>query len=314
MVRHKKGHKNSNGELAEWVIVSHKDGHIISSHKTKAEAEKHLGDIRKFKYMGESMQLEEAKELLENEGYIINENYYGVEIEKHTVADEQEQDVYHGRVDGFWWSITAGFAMSKSDRSGKSKQYKVYAGKLGEPKTRKCLATKANFSNVFEIIADYLNKLKAKNESYITESFKDDLIAAFTTQCGETVWRKYYDRIMKNPEMAQYAKDAQADGMSADEIVEYLLDWDEHLNEDFTQGVGAPLGADQGIPHSMQGCAVPMMRLGEPAPYGKIQKCGPRHPMHHHRPGPGLYLFGSTVNLLNYGKKRKSKKKKRKKK
>ena len=218
MVRHQKGHKNSNGELAEWVIVSHKDGHIISSHKTKAEAEKHLGDIRKFKHMGESMQLEEAKELLESEGYIV-------------------------------------------------------------------------------------------------ESFKEDLIAAFVTQCGDNIWRKYYDRIMKNPEMAQYVKDAQADGMSADEIVEYLLDWDEHLNEDFTQGVGAPLGADQGIPHSMQGCAVPMMRLGEPAPYGRIQKCGPPHPMNRHRPIPfGLYLLGSNVNLLTYGKKRKRKKKKRKKK
>ena len=160
-----------------------------------------------------------------------------------------------------------------------------------------------------------------ESEGYIVESFKDDFIAAFVTQCGDAVignkpiWRKYYDRIMGNPEMAQYVKDAQADGMSADEIVEYLLDWDEQLNEDFTMGVGAPLGADQGIPHSMQGCAVPMMRLGEPAPYGKIQKCGPPHPMHRHRPIPfGMYLLGSNVNLLNYGKKRKRKKKKRKKK
>lgn len=94
-----------------------------------------------------------------------------------------------------------------------------------------------------------------------------------------------------------------------------LLQHPELLEEDFTMGVGAPLGADQGIPHSMQGCAVPMMRLGEPAPYGKIQKCGPPHPMHRHRPIPfGLYLLGSNVNLLTYGKKRKRKKKKRKKK
>ena len=165
-----------------------------------------------------------------------------------------------------------------------------------------------------------LNEAKEllESEGYIVESFKEDLIAAFVTQCGDAVignrpiWRKYYDRIMKNPEMAQYVKDAQADGMSADEIVEYLLDWDEHLNEDFTMGVGAPLGADQGIPHSMQGCAVPMMRLGEPAPYGKIQKCGPCHPMHRHKPIPfGMYLFGSNVNLLT-GKKRKRKKRKNK--
>ena len=84
------------------------------------------------------------------------------------------------------------------------------------------------------------------------------------------------------------------------------------LDEDFGMGVGAPLGADQGIPHSMQGCAVPMMRLGEPAPMGKIQKCDTPHPMHRHRPIPfGLYLLGSNVNLLT-GKKRKRKKKKRK--
>lgn len=53
MVRHQKGHKNSKGESAEWVIISHKDGHVISSHKTKEEAEKHLKDIQKFKHMNE---------------------------------------------------------------------------------------------------------------------------------------------------------------------------------------------------------------------------------------------------------------------
>ena len=70
MVRHQKGHKNSKGEKAEWVIVSHETGKIISSHKTKAEAEKHLTDIRKFKHMGESMQLEEAKNILNEAGFV----------------------------------------------------------------------------------------------------------------------------------------------------------------------------------------------------------------------------------------------------
>lgn len=48
-------------------------------------------------------------------------------------------------------------------------------------------------------------------------------------------------------------------------------------NEEFTMGVGAPLGADQGIPNSMQCCAIPMMKLGDPAPYGKIQKIKHKH-------------------------------------
>ena len=71
MVRFQKGHKNSKGQTAEWVIVSHKDGHIISSHKTKADAEKHLVDIQKFKHMSESMDIIKAKQLLENAGYLV---------------------------------------------------------------------------------------------------------------------------------------------------------------------------------------------------------------------------------------------------
>lgn len=39
------GHKNSEGEAAPWVVKSHKDGHIISSHKTEGEARQHLRDM-----------------------------------------------------------------------------------------------------------------------------------------------------------------------------------------------------------------------------------------------------------------------------
>ena len=53
MVVYKKGHKNSKGEKAEWCIVSHATHKILSSHKSKSAAEKHLGDMRKFKHMKE---------------------------------------------------------------------------------------------------------------------------------------------------------------------------------------------------------------------------------------------------------------------
>ena len=90
-----------------------------------------------------------------------------------------------------------------------------------------------------------INKAKEILESvgYIVESFEDELRDAFITQCGEMVignepiWRRYYNRIMKNTDMVQYISDARNDGLDADEIVEYLLDWDEQLNEDFTMGV-----------------------------------------------------------------------------
>lgn len=42
MIVHMPGHKNSDGEEAPWVIKSHETGEILSSHKSKEDAEKHL--------------------------------------------------------------------------------------------------------------------------------------------------------------------------------------------------------------------------------------------------------------------------------
>lgn len=51
-VAYDEGHKNSKGESAPWVIKSHKDGHIISSHQTEKEAKEHLRQIEYFKHRG----------------------------------------------------------------------------------------------------------------------------------------------------------------------------------------------------------------------------------------------------------------------
>ena len=45
-VKHCPGHKNTNGEDAEWCIVDHDDGKILSSHKTKEQAKSHLRDMK----------------------------------------------------------------------------------------------------------------------------------------------------------------------------------------------------------------------------------------------------------------------------
>ena len=84
MVRYRKGHKNSKGEKAEWCIVSHKTGRIISSHKSKSAAEKHLGEIQMFKHMkNESMSLNEAKQILKNAGYYLEE-----QVNRHPLKSE----------------------------------------------------------------------------------------------------------------------------------------------------------------------------------------------------------------------------------
>lgn len=47
-VKHMEGHRNSKGEEAPWVIVSHKTGKVLSSHKTKKDAENHLQHMHIF--------------------------------------------------------------------------------------------------------------------------------------------------------------------------------------------------------------------------------------------------------------------------
>ena len=158
-----------------------------------------------------------------------------------------------------------------------------------------------------------------ESEGYIIESFKDDL------QLNES--RKPKIKLIfgiRKRKPGAKCKPAFATFEEANEYMDkftYPQDFEivnlvqhpELLDEDFTMGVGAPLGADQGIPHSMQGCAVPMMRLGEPAPYGKIQKPCPGHrpsrPHQRHRP-IGFFPVGMLMTPVVVRKKKKKKKKK----
>lgn len=50
-----KGHRNSKGELAEWVIKSHETGEILSSHKSEKKAKEHLQQMHIFKESVDSM-------------------------------------------------------------------------------------------------------------------------------------------------------------------------------------------------------------------------------------------------------------------
>ena len=53
-VCHIKGHRNSKGELAEWVIKSHETGKILSSHKSEKKAKEHLQQMHIFNEAAES--------------------------------------------------------------------------------------------------------------------------------------------------------------------------------------------------------------------------------------------------------------------
>lgn len=199
-----------------------------------SEIRKIVNDAKKAYYS----EMDEIVENFENKLKKLDENntITFADVESHTIFEE-EYDTYYGKFENFWWSFSPSFGMSKTDGSDHYKQFKVMAGIVGKPKTRKVLATKANYNNVFEIVAKYLNSISS-------------------------------------------------------------------LVEDFTMGVGAPVGADQGIPHSMDGCAVPMMPLGCPPPYGRIQK------FRHHK--PFLHRLPPPIIIVNRSKKKKKKKKSKK--
>jgi len=63
---HMKGHKNSRGESSPYVIKSHETGKILSSHKTKDEAKKHLQQmhIHKGEIIMEFKNVKSIEELI----------------------------------------------------------------------------------------------------------------------------------------------------------------------------------------------------------------------------------------------------------
>ena len=59
------GHKDSKGEAAPYVIRSHKNNKILSSHKTRDEAKKHLIDMKVHASFGSGVFLpEKNKEII----------------------------------------------------------------------------------------------------------------------------------------------------------------------------------------------------------------------------------------------------------
>ena len=88
-----KGHRNSKGELAEWVIKSHETGEILSSHKSEKKAKEHLKHMHIFNEAADGGQPEDFHTLINRyataTASIINKflEKYELSIE---VADTEE--------------------------------------------------------------------------------------------------------------------------------------------------------------------------------------------------------------------------------
>ena len=72
-----------------------------------------------------------------------------VDIERATSTDIM--GVYRGVLDGFWWDISESWSQGGA-------HYKIGVSRIGVRGSRKTVATRANFENVAQIIADHINK------------------------------------------------------------------------------------------------------------------------------------------------------------
>ena len=92
-IKYQKGHKDSKGQSAPYTIVSHETGKILSSHKTEAEAKKHLQTMHAFSSIKSLDQLLKQAEEFSYE----NEVDAGIEIEKE--HDPTITEIYEKLVD-----------------------------------------------------------------------------------------------------------------------------------------------------------------------------------------------------------------------
>lgn len=75
-VCHIKGHRNSKGELAEWVIKSHETDKILSSHKSEQKAKEHLQQMHIFQEAADGFISDSKGDKL------IGESIYGNDMDK----------------------------------------------------------------------------------------------------------------------------------------------------------------------------------------------------------------------------------------
>lgn len=100
-----KGHRNSKGELAEWVIKSHETGKILSSHKSEQKAKEHLQQMHIF---NEAVNASPCKKLYHICGYMTG------------LTDDDIRDILtnglrlhdNGESNSIWFSTGAPFGDS----------------------------------------------------------------------------------------------------------------------------------------------------------------------------------------------------------
>lgn len=97
-VCHIKGHRNSKGELAEWVIKSHETGKILSSHKSEKKAKEHLQQMHIFQEAADGGQPDDFHILINRcataTAALINKFLEKYELSIEVVDTEEGKDFF----------------------------------------------------------------------------------------------------------------------------------------------------------------------------------------------------------------------------
>lgn len=77
------------------------------------------------------------------------------DIERTTREESGAPGCFYGSIDGFCWAVSTVWAQG-------SRKFKVSVGRAGVRGSSRCVATRANFENVADIIAAHINKENSK--------------------------------------------------------------------------------------------------------------------------------------------------------
>lgn len=78
-----------------------------------------------------------------------------VDIERATKEELGQSMCFYGSLGEFSWSASPAWAQG-------TRKFKVSVGRTGIRGSSKCVATRANFESIADIIANYINKEQAK--------------------------------------------------------------------------------------------------------------------------------------------------------
>lgn len=162
---YEKGHKNSKGEDAPWVIRSHKDNRVLASFPTKKEAEDQMQRMKQYSKQ-ESKSADEFDKYIKDVKSLLKSKY-GMDFNNRLNSGWMEKlDAMHyqGKSVEDCAKEVAAFCGYKKDESNKSEGFSLEL--IDTIKVPQWLWNAYNFDDTTDLEDDEIKKLDAFKEEY----------------------------------------------------------------------------------------------------------------------------------------------------